>query len=84
MAFGRSVAREDRTYSLSAAFCNLGRNARDDLTRGYEDFCVHYGMPPSRNNRGIDHENGAIKSTHGHLKRTHRRCAAVARHCRLR
>jgi len=25
---------------------------------------------PSRNNRGVAHENGAIESSHGHLKRT--------------
>src|SRR4051794_12048609 len=62
--------REHRTDSLSAAFRNLDRNARDDLTRRYEDLCAHYGMRPSRNNRGIAHENGAIESSHGHLKRT--------------
>ena len=41
-----------------------------DLTQRYEDLCTHYGMRPSRNNRGIAHENGAIESSHGHLKRT--------------
>lgn len=61
--------REHRTDSLSAAFCNLDRNAQDDLTRRYEDLCAHYDMRPSRNNRGIAHENGAIESSHGHLKR---------------
>ncbi|MEY9300185.1 hypothetical protein ABIF24_004816 [Bradyrhizobium elkanii] len=61
--------REHRTDSLSAAFCNLDRDAKDDLTRRYEDLCAHYGMRPSRNNRGIAHENGAIESSHGHLKR---------------
>ena len=61
--------REHRTDSLSAAFCNLDRNAQDDLTRRYEDLCAHYGMRPSRNNRGIAHENWAIESSHGHLKR---------------
>lgn len=25
-------------------------------------------MEPSRNNRGVAHENGAIESSHGHLK----------------
>ena len=25
-------------------------------------------MEPSRNNRGLAHENGAIESRHGHLK----------------
>lgn len=27
-------------------------------------------MTPSRNNRGIAHENGSIEGRHGHLKRT--------------
>lgn len=61
--------RQHRTDSLSAAFCNLNRDARDDLTWRYEDLCAHNGMRPSRNNRGIAHENGAIESSHGHLKR---------------
>ena len=61
--------REHRTDSLSAAFCNLDQNARDDLTRRYEDLCIHYGMTPTRNNRGVAHENGAIEGPHGHLKR---------------
>ena len=26
-------------------------------------------MVPSRNNRGVAHENGAIEGPHGHLKR---------------
>ena len=28
----------------------------------------HYGMEPTRNNRGVAHENGSIESPHGHLK----------------
>jgi len=63
------VPREHRSDSLSAAFRNLDRTARADLTRRYEDLCSHYGMTPSRNNAGIAHENGAIESAHGHLKR---------------
>ena len=59
---------EHRSDSLSAAFRNLGRDARDDLTRRYDDLCRHYGMTPSRNNRGVAHENGGIESAHGHLK----------------
>jgi hypothetical protein len=55
--------------SLSAAFCNLDREAKEDLTRRYEELCAHYGMLPSRNNRGVAHENGAIESAHGHLKK---------------
>jgi len=61
--------REHRSDSLSAAFRNLTRNAAADVTRRYEDLCAHYGMTPTRNNRGIAHENGAIESPHGHLKR---------------
>lgn len=59
---------EHRSDSLSAAFRNLDRDARDDLTSRYETLCAHYGMQPTRNNRGIAHENGAIESPHGHLK----------------
>ena len=43
--------------------------AQEDLTRRYEELCAHYGMTPSRNNRGVAHENGAIESSHGHLKK---------------
>jgi hypothetical protein len=60
--------REHRSDSLSAAFRNLDREARDDLTTRYEALCAHYGMQPTRNNRGVAHENGAIESPHGHLK----------------
>jgi transposase InsO family protein len=63
------VPREHRSDSLSAAFRNLDREARADVTRRYEDLCAHYGMTASRNNTGIAHENGAIESAHGHLKR---------------
>ena len=63
------VPREHRSDSLSAAFRNLEREQAADLTRRYEALCAHYGMTPSRNNRGIAHENGAIESAHGHLKR---------------
>lgn len=59
---------EHRSDSLSAAFRNLDREARDDLTTRYEALCAHYGMQPTRNNRGVAHENGAIESPHGHLK----------------
>lgn len=62
------VPREHRTDSLSAAYRNLDRPARDDLTRRYETLCAHYGMAPSRNNPGVAHENGSIEGPHGHLK----------------
>ncbi len=60
--------REHRSDSLSAAFRNLDKDARADLTTRYNALCEHYGMAPTRNNRGIAHENGGIESPHGHLK----------------
>ena len=60
--------REHRSDSLSAAFRNLDRDAREDLTRRYDALCTHYRMEPTRNSRGVAHENGAIESPHGHLK----------------
>ena len=61
--------REHRTDSLSAAYKNLTADEQEDLTERYEALCAHYGMAPTRNNRGIGHENGAVESPHGHLKR---------------
>jgi transposase InsO family protein len=61
--------REHRSDSLSAAFRNLDRDARQDLTRRYDALCADYGMEPTRNNRGVAHENGSIESPHGHLKK---------------
>ena len=61
--------KEHRSDSLSAAFRNLDAGARDDLTRRYEALVAHYGMEPTRNNRGVAHENGSIESSHGHLKK---------------
>jgi hypothetical protein len=60
--------RHHRSDSLSAAFRNLDQDARADLTHRYDALCEHYAMEPTRNNRGIAHENGAIESPHGHLK----------------
>lgn len=67
MALG-GAPQEHRSDSLSAAFRNLEREARDDLTTRYDALCAHYGMQPTRNNRGVAHENGSIESPHGHLK----------------
>jgi len=61
---------EHRSDSLSAAFRNLERDAVADLTQRYEALCTHYGMTPTRNNRGVAHENGAIEGPHAHLKRS--------------
>jgi transposase InsO family protein len=62
------VPEQHRSDSLSAAFCNLDRETKDDLTQRYEELCAHYGMTASRNNPGVAHENGSIESAHGHLK----------------
>jgi hypothetical protein len=62
------VPAEHRTDSLSAAYKNLDRDARDDITERYRLLCAHYGMRASRNNRGRSHENGSVESPHRHLK----------------
>jgi hypothetical protein len=41
---------------------------RIDLTSRYDALCAHYHMDPTRNNRGVAHENGSIESAPGHLK----------------
>ena len=61
------VPQEHRTDSLSAAFNNLAE--QEQLTKRYADLCRHYGVKASRNTPGKSHENGAIESPHGHLKR---------------
>jgi len=60
---------EHRTDSLSAAYKNVSANAQADLTARYQQLGAHYGMSATRNNRGVSHENGAVESSHGHLKR---------------
>jgi len=60
---------EHRTDSLSSAFKNLSDDEAKDITQRYEEFCKHYNMRASRNNPGVSHENGAIESPHGHIKR---------------
>ena len=56
-----------RTDSLSAAFNN--HSEKTLLTERYSKLCHHYDVKATRNNKGIAHENGAIESAHGHLKR---------------
>jgi hypothetical protein len=68
LAASGGVPKEHRTDSLSAAYRNLGGHRTSDLTRLYDDLCDHYRMVPTRNNKGIANENGAIESPHGHLK----------------
>ena len=62
--------REHRSDSLSAAFRNLTDATAEDQTLRYQELMRHYGMTPTRNNLGVAHENGAIESSHGHLKKT--------------
>ena len=61
--------KEHRTDSLSAAYKNLSKEASKDLTKKYNEFCSHYKMIPTRNNKGVSHENGSIESPHGHIKK---------------
>ena len=61
---------EHRSDSLSAAFRNLDDATAADLTARYEALCAHYRMRPTRNNRGLAHENGSIEGPHAHLKAT--------------
>ena len=60
---------EHRSDSLSAAYRNLDADQREDATERYAALCAHYGMAPTRNNRGESHENGSVEGPHGHLKR---------------
>jgi hypothetical protein len=59
---------EHRTDSLSAAFKNISTIAQKDLTDNYERLCAYFNMKPTRNNKGVKHENGSVESAHGHLK----------------
>jgi hypothetical protein len=54
------VPLEHRSDSLSAAFCNLDREAQEDLTQRYQGHMRHYDKTPSRNNPGVALENGSI------------------------
>jgi hypothetical protein len=62
------ATQEHRTDSLSAAYKNLSKEAQEDMTVRYQALCAHYGMEPTRNNKGESHENGSVESSHGHLK----------------
>jgi len=68
-AFWRSggVPVNHRTDSLSAAFKNHSEETL--LTERYAKLCKYYAVNATRNNKGVAHENGAIESAHGHLKR---------------
>jgi len=56
---------QHRSDSLSAAFRNLVMTRGRIQTRRYEALCAHYRMAPTRNNRGLAHENGSIGTVGG-------------------
>lgn len=60
------VPRKARTDSLSAAYKN--RAEQNDFTERYAELAKHYHFKPTRNNRGVAHENGAIETAHRHIK----------------
>ena len=58
MRCGRWVARRNNSAATACrrrSAISIG-SAQDDLTRRYEELSAHYGMTPSRNNRGVAHE----------------------------
>jgi len=61
------VPQTNRTDRLSAAWRNMAPH--DDASAGYQTFCDHYGIEPTRNNNGVAHENGSVEAAHGHLRR---------------
>ena len=62
------VPETHRTDSLSAAYKNCSDKTKEEFTERYRELCQHYSMEPTRNNKGVSHENGAIESPHRHLK----------------
>lgn len=62
------VTETHRTDSLSAVYKNCSDKAKEEFTTSYYQFCEHYNTEPTRNNKGVSHENGAIESPNGHLK----------------
>lgn len=62
------VLETHRTDSFSAAYKNLPNKDKECFQKQYQEFCDHYGVEPTRNNKGESHENGSIESPHGHFK----------------
>lgn len=62
------VPETHRTDSLSAAYKNCSDKLKEEFTESYRQLCSHYGTEPTRNNKGVSHENGSIESSHGRLK----------------
>jgi len=66
--YSGGVPETHRTDSLSAAYKNCSNKAKEEFTKDYRDLCQYYGTEPTRNNKGVSHENGSIESPHRHLK----------------
>ena len=66
--YSGGVPETHRTDSLSAAYKNCSNKTKEEFTKDYCELCQHYGIEPTRNNKGISHENGSIESPHRHLK----------------
>ena len=62
------VSETHRTDSLSAAYKNLPNKEQEDFTNRYKELCAHYNIEPTRNNKGVSHENGSVEASHGGLK----------------
>lgn len=62
------VTETHRTDSLSAAYKNYFPKAQEDFTGAYEELCKNYRIKPTRNNKGVKHENGSIEASHRHSK----------------
>jgi hypothetical protein len=74
---------QHRSDSLSAAFRNLDRDAREDLTRRYAALCAHYRMTATRNNRGLGHKNEGDQKPAPPTEDGDRRHYVVAQFARL-
>lgn len=64
MATDRNAIRKSRAVASSRQSCASSLNFRQRLA----SRLPHYGMTPTRNNKGVSHENGSIESAHGHIK----------------
>jgi len=62
------VPQTHRTDSLSAAYKNCSDKEKEAFTEDYAALCAHYQMEPTRNNKGVAHENGSIEVSHDDLK----------------
>ena len=62
------VPETHRTDSLSAAYKNCSDKSKEEFTDLYLELCQYYNVEPTRNNKGVSHENGSIESSHRHLK----------------